>query len=556
MTPAQPAQPSLSVCWQTRACRGLIPPAIPTHLKLSFGIWALPRAVLGWLVLSLATAAAFSTPVFAQGNDMGAPTGARATLMGNTGVALGRDGSAPFNNPATIISIRDQRLAFSVNFYSLGLTRYGDWHRPGTVDTGQFGEQRSKGTSLVDTAFRSLPSTLCLFFTLESLASSLSLGSDHSEAESNDNEQPGRKLAICFATLETEDIDQQAVHFRADTDVGLTTHVQSLQRRWVRTYIGPTYSVSIDKHWSVGASVHAVYTYDSFGIDSDSLSARVGGGGVSSRLTTSGSGKSFELTGVLGVTYRFDRVTLGASFRPPSLHVLGDYSATSSQATSGDPMSSVITDAAGSLRSAPPTRIALGAGMAWDRLVLEFDTAVGIPLQNTLTTEVSATTSTFDGTTVAQSYERQKFVLPSQFTVNPSAGFEYLMSPRLSLLGGISSNFSSLAPLHPRDSVGNVVQSRMHHIAVSLGLGSYWQSGELLFGFQFDYGWGTSITANPYVIPNQWAVIDAQSYTLLLTIAGSTNLSAIVRMVSAIANGGDDGRGDGDAKDKTDVKPK
>ena len=39
--------------------------------------------------------------------------------MGNTGVALARDGAAPFLNPATVVGIDDRQLAFSVNFLAL-----------------------------------------------------------------------------------------------------------------------------------------------------------------------------------------------------------------------------------------------------------------------------------------------------------------------------------------------------------------------------------------------------------------------------------------------------
>jgi hypothetical protein len=477
----------------------------------------------------------------AQGNDLGSPTGARATLMGNTGVALGRDGSAPFNNPATIVTIRDQRLAFAVNFYSLGFTNYSHWHRPGDVDSEQFGDHPRSGTKLFDTAFRSLPSTLCLFFTLEDLASSIAGKKDAKGADKDPSAPEGKKLAICFATVESEDVDQQAITFRADTAAGPSTHVQSLQRRWVRLYIGPTYSISLSERLAIGASVHVVYSYDSFGMNSDSLSARVGGGGIASRLSASGSGKSFELTGVIGATYRVDRWTLGASIRPPSLHVLGDLDSTFTQSSTGSSRdSSVVADASGSLRSAPLTRVALGAGYAWERLTLEADLSLGIPLQNTLTAELTVGTSTFDGTNVTRTQQRQTYAIPSRFTANPAVGFEYLVTPSLGLLGGLSTNFSSLADLTKQESVGNMVQARTHNIMAALGVGSYWKDGELLFGIQFDYGWGQALAANPYIIPNDWNVIAVQSYTILFVISGSTSLSSIVRMVSTIANGGDD----------------
>ncbi|MET0387516.1 MAG: hypothetical protein ABW321_16215 [Polyangiales bacterium] len=508
------------------------------------------RSVAICLHVLLPLLAASPGRVHAQGNDLAAPSGGRSTLMGNTGVALGRDGSAPFYNPATIVRIRDQRLAFSVNFYSLGVTHFDDWHQPGAVDQEQFGDRNLGGTGLLETGFRSLPSTLCLFFTIEQLASVAfgksgddpgddGSGSSRDQRDRNDKAPTGKKLAICFATLESDDVDMQALHFRGETSAGPTAQVQSLQRRWQRTYVGPTYSISITRRFAIGGSAQVAYSYDSFGVNSDSLSSRAAGGGIASALGTSGSGKSFELTGVIGATYRIDRLTLGASVRLPSLHILGDYSGTFSQSYTGDQDVSLIADASGSLKSAPPTRFAIGAGFALDRWTLELDAALNVPLQNTLTAELDVTTTRLEGENLSRDVTREKYVIPSHFTFNPSFGFEYFATQALSLLGGVSTNFTSLAPLTPVRSVGNLVQARMNHISASAGIGSYWSKGELLFGLQFDYGWGQAIAVNPYVVPNDWSVVDTQSYALLFVIAGSTNLSSIVRVVNTIVNGGE-----------------
>jgi hypothetical protein len=472
---------------------------------------------------------------FAQGNDLSAPTGGRSALMGNTGVALGRDGSAPFYNPATIVRIRDERLAFSVNFYSLGLTHFADWHQPGEVDSDQFGDSDLGGTSLIESNFRSLPSTLCLFFTLEELAN---LGSKEDDEESDSKRPRGKKLAICFATLESEDVDQQAISFAGDTSAGVTNQVQSVQRRWSRTYVGPTYSVSLSDRLAIGGSVQVVYSYDSFGINSTSLSSREGGGGIASALGSSGSGRSFELTGLFGVTYRWDNFTLGASVRPPSLHILGSYDGTFNRSNSGDEDVSVIANATGSLKSAPPTRIAIGAGFAWERLSLEFDAAVGLPVQNVLTADLDVDTNTLSVDGVTRERTKENYVVSSHVTVNPSIGMEYFLNSSFSVLAGLSANFSALPKLDPVSSVGNLIQARTNHVNASLGVGSYWDGGELLFGVQLDYGFGQALAVNPYVLPNNWSVVDSKSYSLLFVIAGSTNLNAIVRVVTSIAGGG------------------
>lgn len=64
--------------------------------------------------------------------------------------------------------------------------------------------------------------------------------------------------------------------------------------------------------------------------------------------------------------------------QPPraALHVYGDYEGTFTQSYSGDQQSlTTLLTGSGSLRSAPPTRLAFGVGVALDRLTLELDAA-------------------------------------------------------------------------------------------------------------------------------------------------------------------------------------
>lgn len=478
--------------------------------------------------------------VAAQGNDAFAPAGGRSTLMGNTGVALGRDGSAPFYNPATIVRIRDERLAFAVNFYSLALTNLPTWHQPDALDAERFGSKQLPGTRLLDINFRALPSTLCLFFTLEDLSAFSHAADGGDDAEDEDDKAPtGKKLALCFATLETEDFDSQAIRYRTTTPAGPSTHVQSILRRWGRTYVGPTYSMSLNRQLAIGASLQVVYSADSFGIRSESVSAQLDGSGVSSALSTAGSGRSFELTGTFGATYRLGRVTMGASVRLPSLHIYGDYGGTFTQSSSGgDQAMSTLIEGSGSLQSAPPARLGLGIGIAADRLTLELDGALEVPLQHQLGADLDVTKSTLTADGVDRSSGKEKYAITGHTVFNPSFGMEYFFTKGLSVLSGVSANFSSLQALEPVRSVGNLVHARISHLTASLGLGSYWDGGELLFGLSFDYGFGRTLAVNPFTIPNDWSVVSLHSYSLLFVIAGSTKLSSIVRMVNAITHGG------------------
>jgi hypothetical protein len=57
-----------------------------------------------------------------------------------------------------------------------------------------------------------------------------------------------------------------------------------------------------------------------------------------------------------------------------------------------------------------------------------------------------------------------------------------------------------------------------------------------MLGTQLGYGWGQALAANPYVLPNDWAVVDTQSYSALLILAGSTNLRVVKRAAESVEN--------------------
>jgi hypothetical protein len=482
---------------------------------------SLPLAVL---VLAL------STEAYAQGNDLSAPAGGRSALMGNTGVALGRDGAAPFNNPATIVNIRDESLAFSVNYYSLGFSSFDRWHQPGAVDGAEFGVSQLERNRLIGANFRVLPSTVCLFFTLADIVRSGAPSSHGPDAP-----MPGKKLAICFAALESVDADHQALQFQGQTSAGPTMQVQGVQRRWTRSYIGPAYSLRVTDDVALGFSLQGSYSYDSFAINGSSTSATSAGGGIASALAMSGSGYSFDAVLLVGATYRTGALTLGASLRAPALHLFGSYTGTSEQSVSGDVTSeSVISSGSGWLRAAPPVRAAIGGGLSLGRLTLEFDAALVLPNDSLLETELSVHESRVAMGVLTQVSKRQRFGVRQHPTVQPRLGGEYFTSDKFSVLAGVSANLSTLAELHATESVGNLVQARTHQIGAALGLGSHWQGGELLCGFQFDYGWGEALAVNPFVLPNVWSPVATRAMSVTLILSGSTDLNGIMHMVKQV----------------------
>jgi len=484
------------------------------------------RAVVGRLA-AIALLSVVAGSARAQGNGLSAPTGGRSTLMGNTGVALARDGSGPFLNPATIIRIDDRSLAFSVNFYTFAATHFSGWHQQGPVDASLFGSVSLRGTGVWSDGLQILPSTLCLFFTIRGVSS---------EGSHDAGFHRGRqKVAFCFGSTESADVGLPALPLHASTPLGYTAQAQSVNRTWNRLYAGPTYSFSPTDSLALGASIQGVYTSDSFIFDSSSVTSTLAGSAIESSLGTSGNGHAFDLVANLGGIYHTGSLTFGASVQLPAVHIFGQYDATLHE-ENGDPESHTATLATGqgSFSAPPPARFAVGAGLERGRLVLELDERLDLPVG------AMSSTMTVSETTLATGamplVSRASYVVPERPVLNTSAGFEYLFSPTFSVLGGASTNLTTLSALFPQSSLGNLAPARTNSLAASFGIGSYGGGTDLLLGVQLGYGWGQAIAVNPYVIPNQWVTVDLQSYSAMIVFAGATSFRSIGRAIEKIEN--------------------
>ena len=454
--------------------------------------------------------------------------------MGNTGVALGRDGAAPFLNPATVVGIDDRQIAFSVNFLALQINHFKDWHQPSSVDP-RFGEVSLGDRSISSTRITTVPSTICLFLSLSALKD----GGGTAKDDPTPWKGGRQKFAVCLATLESEDLVVPAHSVHAATGAGTTAQDVSLSRKWNRVQVGPSYSAQVNDKLALGASLQVASTSMSFIQDATSITSVIDGSAIQSSLGAAGNGYSVDLTAILGATYQLGGVTFGASIQVPSLHLWGNYAATLHQTfDAATDSAATIARGSGNFRAKPPIRLAVGIGKAFERFTVEADAsftfgsregvASSMQVDNTSTINNALTTSTFEATYTTRT-------LP---TVNAALGGEYFMSRRLSVLGGLWTNLSPFAALSPEPapSLGNLVQGRTHRLGLSLGLGSYGDGGELLFGTQLGYGWGQSIVANLYSVPNDWSVVSSNNFSALFILAGSTNLRAIKSAIEGVGN--------------------
>ncbi len=468
--------------------------------------------------------------------------GGRSALMGGTGVALGADGAAPFTNPATIVHIHDNSIAFSVNFYNFAATSLGGWHQPGMVDQARFGNLSLPGTGVSASGFNALPSTLCLFFTTAGATS---------PGEAVGVARAGRqKLAACLGTLESQSSSLTALGFVGQTPAGTTSQAQSVSLSWSRVHFGPTYSVAFTDNFGAGLSFHGVYTNDTFSFSGSSITSLMGGGAAASTLTSGGSGHSFDLTAILGATYRFGKVTVGLAGQIYPLHVFGSYDGVLSNSfTAGTTNDATVVSANGSFSAPPPVRLSAGVGGTLNKLTAEIDASFDFPRDTAISTTLTGTTTALGGAGAAMNPLSATYSVATQPTWNVTAGGEYFLASDFSLLGGIGTNFSGLRGLSPTMTVGNLAPDRTNWVNASFGIGSYGPAGHILLGAVLGFGWGQAAAINPYVLPNSWAVVDTQSYSALLVIAGAVNFRSVetaVREVESVVR-----TGNPDAKPKT-----
>jgi hypothetical protein len=490
--------------------------------------------------IALATTGAllFATSARAQGNYRSSPMGGRTALMGDTGVAFGRDGAAPFTNPATIVRIHDRKIALSVNLYSLSQTSYSNFYRPGPVDTTRFPTISSNGTAVGDTTLDALPSTTCFFFTVGSI------GQQDDDGEDGPNEKETRagrqKAAVCLANVERRDSTLPSLNHNAGTgNGGLTVQGGSATRTWHRWLFGPTYAFNPTNELSIGASLSAAYTLSRFHDDKSTVTTGGPTGPIASSFGESATGQSLDLNATIGATYKImDRYTLAASVEVPSVHITGRYRANSHEQyqDAGGP-SSRVSVARGDFKAPPPVRLAAGIGMkVSEELKVEIDGFYYFAREEAIASQMHVEELGTSGATATNAPFDTRYAVRSRGVANVAVGGEYFVTPTFSVLGGASTDLTSTPPLAATNTLGTFDRDRLSRVSVSGGIGSYGGAGELLIGTQLSYGWGQALAIDPYVIPNQFAAVDMRRYEVMVILAGSTTLRAIKRAVKQIVD--------------------
>ena len=135
---------------------------------------------------------------------------------------------------------------------------------------------------------------------------------------------------------------------------------------------------------------------------------------------------------------------------------------------------------------------------------------------------------------------RLRQVLATRDTVAFETGFEYLLSNRVSIMGGVQAAPAMLRALPDSDPL--LISTRTHRVAGSFGLGSYGSASELLMGARVAYEWGT--VAAPRFNGTELAVADRRAWETLLILSGAVSLTSFKRAAEHLGSLPDEFEGD------------
>lgn len=451
----------------------------------------------------------FPASAGATGNHHSAPMGGRSALMGGTGVAIGVDGAAPFLNPATITRIGTSRIAFSARFYRFSEETVENFQQAGPADEDRFGDLRFANTSESHQRVHSVPDSVCYFFpAIAELAAR-------------------QRLSLCLSKTETQQLSLKALGYQGTSDGFRINQAQTFEVDWSRFHFGPTWGVVLSDELSFGVALLVAFTRYSHELVSSTIVEDTATGAAStSSYESIASAFSWDLAPRLGVTYQLsNRVSLGASVTTPLLHVLGGVR--QSYATEFDAARTQWAADTG-FRAGPPWELRLGVGGEWESLRFEVDGFLTAGESDYARGTLHAEQVSVDaGQVTSRETIAMEVNEASKTTVNVGAGAEMFVAHRLSLLAGFQTDFNGLQKLDPRAERARLFRTRLDYYRAGLGLCSYTDFGDLMFGLRFDYGTGQALPVNTLTDPPSLALADVRDVGIMVVLAGSINWESI-----------------------------
>jgi len=463
----------------------------------------------------------------AQSNYRAAPVGGRSQLLGGTGLTYGRDAAAAFLNPATAVLVDDNRLSFSVNFYTVSFVNAPRWYTPGPIDRAKFGDLTIESPGMTDLEFNALPSSLCIFFR----------GADiRAIAKDHDARTLAARFGFCLATIQGRTFSFGAEGFSEVGARSVTRQAQTLAQSFTRFAAGPTYAMQLTRALSIGASFHGSLATHRSLLAAAATTYGSSPTPINSQFYTGARGDAFQLEGIVGATYRTGRQTWGLSVKTPSLHVYGVGGANEQSNYDGDGSATSVISADGSFTSTSPLRVGIGTGFEGTWGLFEFNALYHMPLGRSYRSELRGRRVTTTAGVVEDREIELELSEPARGVVNFAAGLEVFLSPKVSVLSGLATDLSSVKSGALRGNYVNYYPYRTDHAIGSFGIASHGSGGELMVGGEISIGWGERLAVNSYQLPPVIGTTGHGTYQLMLVVAGSTSLRALKRAVDDVTN--------------------
>ena len=287
---------------------------------------------------------------------------------------------------------------------------------------------------------------------------------------------------------------------------------------------------------AIGASIHASLASHRSLLAASATTYGSQPNPINSTFYTGSRGDSFQFDATLGATYRTGKQTWGVSLRTPSLHVYGVGGANQQSNYDGVGSATSVVTLGGSFVSRTPLRLGIGTGVEGKWGLAEFNTFWSPPIDRSYSAELTGQTINTRDNVVDDRATELTLSEPARGVVNFGAGLELFLSPKVSLLSGLSTDLSAVKQGALKGGLFNYYPYRTHRAMASFGIASHGSGGELMLGGEFSVGWGERLAVNSYQLPPVIGTTGHGTYQLMIVIAGSTSLRAIKRAVEDVTD--------------------
>lgn len=464
--------------------------------------------------LALATSL-WPQPAAAQANFGSELLGGAGYVMGGTGAAVGTDPTVPLLNPARLTHVPDK--SFGIARFIHGRAHIYD----NFYDPERTGDRQTtiEPDDLTSDAFD-------LAMLLGGLCFVTDFGTGPDEPDPDDafhvrGYAGHHQVGFCGMPTEIDSFSGTALHTAPSPSVqGSGTVVGE----WVRRMVGFGWAWNITDDFSVGSGLFLGISRYKESITGSSTFFD----GSSPSLSAFGldaSGRSFDLVGHLGVSYRLgEHVTMGAAVRLPSLNVDGSWTSTRFRARSDGLFSR--TTQAGAFTTNLPTRVVLGAGLHFDDVRAEIQGTYFFPQSDfwSIETERDALVNLGGATDPGFVADRSERAHP---VANLGLGFEWHAFERLGFVSGFSTDFAAIDPIVPENAESRIIFRRLDRYHGSAGFSLYGDVGQLITAARLIYGRGEIRSTDPLAATPSIGVVNDTELAFVFHISGRVDMPAL-----------------------------